>query len=91
MLDTFEALAEAMNAYGPVAVLLAGLTAMNVFFIWQNHKREVSMQRQIDELHEAHNEIVLPLLTRCSEAIVSCKDALNQNSTIISGFLHHGR
>lgn len=91
MLDTFEAIAKAMNSYGPVAVLLAGLCAMNAFFIWRDFRRECSLQKQLNELHQVHNDIVLPLLTECKEAIASCKEVIKQNSTIITGFLQNGR
>ena len=90
-MDVFKELAEAFNSYGPVAVLLAGLTAMNGFFIWRDYARERHQQRQLEELQRVHNEIVLPLLTECKEAIASCKEVIKQNSTIITGFLQHGR
>lgn len=91
MLDVAKEIAEAMNNYGPVAVLLTGLVVMNAFFIWRDYARERTLQRQLDELHETHNKIVLPLLTECKEAISSCKEVIKQNSTIITGFLQNGR
>ena len=91
MVDSFKALVEALNAYGPVAVLLAGLVAMNGFFIWRDFAREKHQQRQLEELQRVHNEIVIPLLTECKEAIAACKEVIKQNSTIITGFLSHGR
>jgi len=90
MADVIKELAQAFNNYGPVAVLLAGLTAMNVFFIWRDFTREKHQQKQLEELQRVHNEIVLPLLTECKEAIASCKEVIKQNSTIITGFLQRG-
>lgn len=91
MADVFKAIAEAFNNYGPVAVLLAGLTCMNGFFIWRDFTRERHQQKQLEELQRVHNEIVLPLLKECTEAIASCKEVIKQNSAIITGFLQHGR
>jgi hypothetical protein len=91
MADIIKELAHAFNTYGPVAVLLAGLTAMNVFFIWRDFTRERHQQRQLEELQRFHNEIVLPLLTECKGAIAVCTEVIKQNSTIITGFLQHGR
>lgn len=91
MADAFVELAEALNNYGPVTVLLAGLAAMNGFFIWRDYRREARQQKQLEELQRVHNDIVLPLLSQCKEAIGSCKEVIKQNSTIITGFLQNGR
>jgi len=91
MADAFLELTEALNSYGPVTVLLAGLALINAFFIWRDYKRESHQQKQLEELQRVHNDIVLPLLTECTEAIGSCKEVIKQNSTIITGFLQNGR
>lgn len=91
MTDLFNSAFEALNAYGPIAVLLVGMAVMNSFFIWRDFKRESHQQKQLEELQRVHNEIVLPLLRECSEAIASCKEVIKQNSTIITGFLQNGR
>jgi hypothetical protein len=91
MADLFVEMAEALNNYGPVTVLLTGLAAINAFFIWRDYKREARQQKQLEELQRVHNEIVLPLLTECKEAVASCKEVIKQNSTIITGYLQHGR
>jgi len=84
-MDAVIELTKAFNSYGPVSVLLAGLAVMNGFFIWRDFKRESRQQQQLEELQKVHNEIVLPLLTECKEAIGSCKEVIKQNSTIITG------
>jgi len=91
MAEVFGELAKALNSYGPVTVLLAGLAAINGFFIWRDYKREARQQKQLEELQRVHNEIVLPLLTECKEAIASCKEVIKQNSTLITGFIQNGR
>lgn len=87
-METVVNLAEAVNAYGPVAVLLAFLVAMNGFFIWRDFARERHQQAQLKELQKVHNDIVIPLLAECKEAIASCKEVIKQNSTIITGVFH---
>lgn len=87
-METVVNLAEAVNAYGPVSVLLAFLVAMNGCFIWRDYSRERHQQKQLEQLQQVHNEIVLPLLTECKEAIASCKEVIKQNSTIITGIFH---
>ena len=81
----------AANNYGPVAVLLIGLATMNGFFIWRDYRRESYQQRQLEELQRVHNDIVLPLLTECKEAIASCREVIQQNSTIILNLVKHAR
>lgn len=83
MWDALSEMLEALNNYGPVAVMLAGLVMMNGFFIWRDFRRESHQQQQLEELQRVHNDIVLPLLTECKEAIASCKEVIHQNSTII--------
>lgn len=90
MADLFSAIAEALNSYGPVIVLLAGLLILNAFFIYRDYRRESHQQRQIEALQKVHNETVLPLLTDCREAIASCKEVIYQNSQIITSWLNHG-
>lgn len=91
MWDAIKSVMEALDSYGPVAVVLIGLGLMNGFFIWRDYQREANLRVQIDELNRIHNEIVLPLLTECKEAIATCKEAIQQNSAIIQGFFHNGR
>lgn len=91
MIDAFLKIAEAMNSYGPVAILLAGLTTINGFFIWRDYKREAHQQKQLEELRRVHDEIVVPLLTECKEAVASCKEVIKQNSVIITGYIQNVR
>lgn len=83
-----EELVKALNGYGPSVAIVATLIVLNVFFIWRDFKRERDQQKQIDALHQAHNEIVLPLLADCKEAIASCKEVIYQNSQIITSWLN---
>lgn len=84
-------IAKALDAYGPALVLLAGLIAMNGFFVWRDFCRETRQQKQIDELQRVHNEVTIPLLTSCREVIAGCKEVINQNSQIIQSWLYkHG-
>jgi len=91
MVETVSLLAEALNQYGPVTALLAGLAGFNAFFIWRDYKREARQQKQLEQLQKVHHDIVIPLLTECKEAVASCKEVIKQNSTIITGFMQHGR
>lgn len=84
-------LAKALNDYGPALVVVAGLLMTNGFFIWRDYVREARQQKQLEELQEHHNEVVVPLLTSCREAIASCKEVINQNSQIISNWIANGR
>jgi len=91
MCDALSEMMAAMNDYGPVAVMLVGLATMNGFFIWRDYRREYHQQRQLEELQKVHNDIVLPLLTECKEAIASCREVIQQNSTIILGLVRDAR
>jgi hypothetical protein len=76
-------LIKSLNTYGPAAVLLAAGLFVNGFFIWRDWQREGRQQKQIDELHRSHREIVVPLLTECKEMMGSCKEVIAQNSQVI--------
>lgn len=91
MWDALNEMMAAMNNYGPVAVMLIGLAMMNGFFVWRDFRRESHQQRQLEELQRVHNDIVLPLLTECKEAIAGCRVVIEQNSTIILGLVKNAR
>lgn len=90
MADLFTAIAAAFNEYGPIIVLLAGLLLMNAFFVFRDFQRERHQQAQLEALQLSQNEVILPLLAECKEAIASCKEVISQNSIIINGFLSRG-
>lgn len=91
MVDAVIDIAEALNSYGPALVVTAVLLVLNAFFIWRDYKRESTQEKEITELHRVHNDIVLPLLKECTEAIASCKEVIKQNSKIINSWLSNGR
>lgn len=88
MSDLITELVRALNGYGPVVSVVAALAVLNGFFIWQQSKREQFLQKQIDALHDSQNEVVLPLLAECKEAIAASKEVINQNSQIIASWLN---
>lgn len=81
--DMMKEIAKATNQYGPVVAVVLSLLLINVFFIWRDFKRENRQQSQLDDLHKTHQNIVLPLLTECKEAIAVSKEVIAQNSQII--------
>lgn len=85
-----EQLVIALNNYGPVLTMVAVLLVLNSIFIYRDWRREDSQRKQIAILHKTHNEIVIPLLTECKEAIAGCREVIGQNSVIITGWLQHG-
>lgn len=87
----FLELAKALNDYGPAIVIVTALLILNGFFIWRDYLREMRQQKQLEELQKVHNEVVVPLLTSCREAIASCKEVINQNSQIINNWITNGR
>ena len=91
MADSIIEITKALNDYGPALVVVAALLVLNSFFIWRDYLREARQQNQLDELHKAHNQIVLPLLTECKEAIGACREVIKQNSQIINDWITHGR
>jgi hypothetical protein len=91
MVDSIVQLVEALDKYGPALVITGGLAVMNIFFIWRDYSREKALQKEIAALQKVHNEIVLPLLTKCAEAIGECKEVIKQNSQIIIGLSNRDR
>lgn len=91
MVDAFKEILTALDQYGPVAVILVGLALMNGFFIWRDYRREAHQQKQLEELQQIHNELMVPLLTECKEVIASCRVVIEQNSTIILGLVKNAR
>lgn len=91
MLEAFNDVVKALNSYGPAIVVVAALLTLNGFFIYRDYLRELRLQKQLEELQKVHNEVVVPLLTSCREAIASCKEVINQNSTIINNWVTNGR
>jgi hypothetical protein len=91
MVEAISEIAKSLNEYGPALVVVAVLLVLNGFFVWRDFRRESRQQRQIDDLHEAHNAVVLPLLSECKEAIAGSKEVIAQNSRLIEGWLTHGR
>ena len=83
MSDAIIELAKALNEYGPALVITAALLLLNGFFIWRDFRRETNQQKQLDELHRVHNQVVLPLLTECKEAIGACTEVIRQNNQLI--------
>lgn len=91
MIEAFKEILTALDAYGPVAVILVGLALMNGFFIWRDYRREAHQQRQLEDLRRVHDELMVPLLTECKEVIASCRVVIEQNSTIILGLVKNVR
>ncbi len=91
MSDVITEFVEALNSYGPAVVVMATLLAVNGFFIWRDFRREVAQQKQLDELHRVHNQVVLPLLTECKEAIGACTEVIRQNNQLIQDLASRGR
>jgi len=83
MSESIVELAKALNEYGPALVVTAALIVLNGFFIWRDYRRESNQQKQLDELHTVHNQVVLPLLTDCKEAIGACTEVIRQNNQLI--------
>jgi len=83
MAEAIAELAKALNEYGPALVVTAALLLLNGFFIWRDYRRESNQQKQLDELHRVHNQVVLPLLTECKEAIGACTEVIRQNNQLI--------
>ena len=83
MLDAIIEVAEALNNYGPALVVTAVLLVLNGFAFWRDYRREATQQKELDELHRVHNQIVLPLLTECKEAIGACTEVIRQNNELI--------
>jgi hypothetical protein len=83
MSETILELAKAIDQYGPVLVVTATLLLLNGFFIYRDWSREKLQQKQLDELHKVHNQVVLPLLTECKEAIGACTEVIRQNNQLI--------
>lgn len=86
MIEAITELAEAFDSFGPVLVVSATLLFLVIFFVWRDHKRELAREEEVQELHKVHNEIVLPLLTECKEAIVLGTDAVKQNTQTLESF-----
>jgi hypothetical protein len=83
MSDAIVEITKALNEYGPALVVTATLLLLNGFFIYRDWLREKNQQRQLDELHKVHNQVVLPLLTECKEAIGACTEVIRQNNQLI--------
>jgi hypothetical protein len=69
--------------YGPAVTIVVSLILMNGFFIWRDFKRETHQQAQLEQLHQLHNQTVVPLLVSCREAIKSAELVIIQNNQII--------
>lgn len=87
MIELLTEIAKIINDHGPFVTMLAVLILVNIFFIWRDYKREARQQRQIDNLHEMHSRVILPLLTECKEAIAASKEVISQNSDLIMNWL----
>jgi hypothetical protein len=62
--------------FGPTVVIVLSLVVMNLFFVWQSAKREMRQEKRLDE----YNDRILPIMVECKEAVV-------QNSQIITNWL----
>ena len=65
-----------LQNFGPL------LTAV-VFFIWRDYRREDRLSKRINELEDEQREIILPLVTSCTEVITKNTDVMEQNTQVM--------
>jgi hypothetical protein len=51
-----------VKQFGPMLVAV-------VFFIWRDWKREDRLMKRIDKLEDEQRNVILPLVTKCTEVI----------------------
>lgn len=90
MAEALKTFAEIVKTFGPTVSVIAALLLVNGFFIWRDYKRESRLQRQIDQLHNQHTKVVLPLLIECKEAISLSQRVIAQNSRILRKLFGRG-
>ena len=65
-----------LQNFGPL------LTAV-VFFIWRDYRREDRLSKRINELEDEQREVILPLVTSCTEVITKNTDVMEQNTQVM--------
>ena len=58
-----------VKQFGPMLVAV-------VFFIWRDWKREDRLMKRIDKLEDEQRNVILPLVTKCTEVI-------SENTTVM--------
>jgi hypothetical protein len=59
-----------VKQFGPMLVAV-------VFFIWRDWKREDRLMKRIDKLEDEQREIVMPLVTKCTEVIAKNTEVMD--------------
>ena len=62
--------------YGP-------FVAAVVFFIWRDYCREDRLTTRIKELEDEQREVILPLVTNCTEVITKNTQVMEQNVKVM--------
>lgn len=63
-----------VKQFGPMLVAV-------VFFIWRDWKREDRLMKRIDKLEDEQRNVILPLVTKCTEVI-------SENTAVMESVKH---
>lgn len=80
LLDIVAVLLSKYGLTGGAGGLLVGL---NVYFIRRVIRQADRQQKQIDDLNKEMRETVTPIVVRCTDALLQCKDVIKQNSQVL--------
>ena len=67
-----------IKQFGPMLVAVA-------FFLWRDWKREDRLMGRIDKLEDEQRNIILPLVTKCTEVISKNTDVMESVKHKIRG------
>lgn len=62
--------------YGP-------FIAAVVFFVWRDYCREDRLTLRINQLEDEQREVILPLVTSCTEVITKNTQVMEQNAKVM--------
>ena len=65
-----------VQQYGP-------LIAVITFFIWRDYCREDRLSTRVKELEDEQRQVILPLVTSCTEVITRSTQVMEQNTKVM--------
>lgn len=81
-MDLLDIVTALFSQYGLVGGLGGSLAGLNVYFVRRVIRQADRQQKQIDDLNKEMRESVTPLVVRCTDALLQCKDVITHNSQV---------
>jgi hypothetical protein len=80
-MDAFADVSWLLRTFGPLLIAF-------IFFLWRDYHREDRLLTRIKELEEEQRNVILPLVTSCTEVVTKNSQVMELNTKVMERLEH---